>query len=89
MFNLNEGQVPLFDFSDAGDRIIFVRRKNMKLNAQDLKTIVNATLEHHNRRAEEFWAGTRDHDVIEKAATPILWRFSGHSPCARLRPVAS
>jgi hypothetical protein len=45
----------------------------MKLNAQDLKTIVNATLEHHNRRAEEFWAGTRDHDVIEKAATPILW----------------
>jgi len=45
----------------------------MKLNAQDLKTIVNATLEHYNRRAEEFWAGTRDHDVIEKAATPILW----------------
>ena len=61
----------------------------MKLKAQDLQTIVNATLEHYNRRAEGFWAGTRDHDVIEKAATPILWRFSGHSPCARLRPVAS
>ena len=45
----------------------------MKLKAQDLQTIVNATLEHYNRRAEEFWAGTRDHDVIEKAATPILW----------------
>jgi hypothetical protein len=44
----------------------------MKLNAQDLKTIVNATLGHYNRRAEEFWAGARDHDVIEKAATPIL-----------------
>ena len=61
----------------------------MKLKAQDLQTIVNATLEHYYRRAEEFWAGTRDHDVIEKAATPILWRFSGHCPCARLRPVAS
>ena len=69
--------------------MILVRRKNMKLKAQDLQTIVNATLEHYNRRAEEFWAGTRDHDVIEKAATPILWRFSGHSPCARLRLVAS
>ena len=49
----------------------------MKMKAQDLQTIVDATLEHYNRRAEEFWAGTRDHDVIEKAATPILWRFSG------------
>ena len=54
----------------------------MKLKAQDLQTIVNATLEHYNQRAEGFWAGTRDHDVIEKAATPILWRFSGHCPCA-------
>jgi hypothetical protein len=61
----------------------------MQLNAQDLKEMVNLTLKHYNRRAEEFWAGTRDHDVIEKAAMPILWRFSGHSPCARLRPVAS
>ena len=61
----------------------------MKLKAQDLQTIVNVTLEHYNQRAEGFWAGTRDHDVIEKTATPILWRFSGPSPCARLRPVAS
>ena len=61
----------------------------MKLNAQDLEKIVNPTLEHYNQHAEEFWAGTCDHYVIEKAATPILWRFSGHCPCARLRPVAS
>ena len=54
----------------------------MKLKAQDLQTIVNATLEHYNQRAEGFWAGTRDHDVIEKAATPILSRFSGHCRCA-------
>jgi hypothetical protein len=77
-------------FPTQGDRIIFVKKKNMKLKAQDLQTTVNATLEHYNRCAEEFfWAGTRDHDVTEKAATPILWRFSGHSPRARLRPVAS
>ena len=57
----------------------------MKLKAQDLQTIVNATLD----IITGVWAGTRDHDVIEKAATPILWRFSGHSPCARLRPAAS
>ena len=61
----------------------------MKLKCARPKTIVNAALEYYIRRPEEFWAGTRDHDVIEKAATPILWRFSGHSPCARLRPVAS
>ena len=52
----------------------------MKLKAQDLQTIVNATLEHYNRRAEGFWAGTRDHDVIEKAVTPFLWRFSRALP---------
>ena len=40
----------------------------MKLNAQDLKTIVNATLEHYNRRAEEYWACTRDHDVSQNNA---------------------
>ena len=34
----------------------------MKLKAQDLQTIVNATLEHYNQRAEAFWPGTRDHD---------------------------
>ena len=27
----------------------------MQLNAQDLKEIVNLTLEHYNQRAEEFW----------------------------------
>jgi hypothetical protein len=42
----NKGEVPLYNFSDAGDRIAFVRRKNMKLNAQDLKEISALTLEH-------------------------------------------
>ena len=40
----------------------------MKLNAQDLKEIVTLTLEHYNQRAEEFWTGTRDHDVSQNIA---------------------
>ena len=45
----------------------------MKLKAQDLQTIVNATLEHYNRRAEEFWAGTRDHDVSQNIAAMLQY----------------
>ena len=63
-------------FFDARDRIIFVMRKNMKLNAQDLKTMVHRTLEHYNQRAEEFWAGTRDHDVSQNIAA-ILQYIAG------------
>ena len=40
------------------DRIIFVMRKNMKLNA---------------RGAEEFWAGTRDHDVSQNIAAMLQY----------------
>ena len=60
-------------FFDARDRIIFVMRKNMKLNAQDLKTMVHRTLEHYNQRAEEFWAGTRDHDVSQNIAAMLQY----------------
>ena len=45
----------------------------MKLNAQGLKEIVNLTLEHYNRRAEEFWAGTRDHDVGQNIAAMLQY----------------
>ena len=31
------GEVPLYNFSNAGEILIFVRRKNMKFNARDLK----------------------------------------------------
>ncbi len=37
----------------------------MKLNSQDLEKITGLTLEHYNRRAEDFWQGTRDHDVSQ------------------------
>lgn len=35
----------------------------MKTPPQDLAAITAATLEHYNERADEFWLGTRDHDV--------------------------
>jgi hypothetical protein len=41
----------------------------MKLNPQDLETIASLTLVHYNQNAEEFWQGTRDHDV--KQNTPF------------------
>jgi SAM-dependent methyltransferase len=49
----------------------------MKLNAQGLKEIVNLTLEHYNRRAEEFWAGTRDHDVGQNIAAMLQYIEGG------------
>ena len=45
----------------------------MKLNAQDLKRIVNLTQEHYDQRAEEFWAGTRDHDVSQNIAAMLQY----------------
>ena len=35
----------------------------MKLNPRDLAKVSDLTLDHHNARAERFWAGTRDYDV--------------------------
>ena len=49
----------------------------MKLNAQGLKEIVNLTLEHYNRRAEEFWAGTRNHDVGQNIAAMLQYIDGG------------
>ena len=38
---------------------------DMELNPQDLEKIARLTLEHYNQYAEEFWQGTRDHDVSQ------------------------
>src|SRR3981189_335638 len=40
----------------------------MKLNPQDLKKLAGLTLEHYNQRAEDFWEGTRDHNVSQNIA---------------------
>ena len=37
----------------------------MKLDLQDLENVTNRTLEHYDRHAEDFWEGTRDHDVSQ------------------------
>jgi SAM-dependent methyltransferase len=45
----------------------------MKLNPQDLENIASLTLDHYNQRAEEFWQGTRDHDVKQNIAALLQW----------------
>ena len=40
----------------------------MKLTAPELEHIVHDTLAHYNQRAEDFWTGTRDHDVQQNMA---------------------
>ena len=40
----------------------------MKLDPQELANITRLTLEEYNRHAEDFWKGTRDHDVSQNIA---------------------
>ena len=35
------------------------------MNSQDLEKIVDQTLDYYNQHAEDFWEGTRDHDVSQ------------------------
>ncbi len=37
----------------------------MTLHPQDLEKLTHRTLEHYNQRAEEFWEGTRNHNVSQ------------------------
>ena len=50
-----------------------------KLNPQELEKIANLTLEHYNRHAEEFWQGTRDHDVSQNIEA-LLQYIEGEPP---------
>src|SRR6185295_8115360 len=40
----------------------------MSLDPRELEKIVGGTLDHYNDRAEQFWEGTRDHDVTQNIA---------------------
>ena len=51
----------------------------MKLQAQDLEKITTLTLEHYNQCAEDFRAGTRDHDVSQNIAA-LLRHIDGEPP---------
>ena len=51
----------------------------MNLYPQYLDKIVDITLEHYNTRAEDFWTGTRDHDVSQNIST-MLQYIEGNPP---------
>jgi SAM-dependent methyltransferase len=51
----------------------------MTLGPQDLKNVADLTLEHYNKRAEDFWEGTRGHDVSQNIET-LLHYIAGQAP---------
>lgn len=51
----------------------------MKLEPQDLDKIAALTLEHYNQRAQDFWEGTRGHDVSQNIAA-LLRHIEGEPP---------
>jgi len=53
------------------------------LNPHDLKNVADVTLEHYNKRAKDFWEGTRGHDVSQNTAT-MLQYIEGRPPFAIL-----
>ena len=55
----------------------------MKLNSQDLEKIADLTLDCYNQNAEDFWEGTRHHDVSQNIAA-MLQHIEGERPFAIL-----
>ncbi len=55
----------------------------MKLNPQELKKLSDVTLENYNQTAEDFWEGTRDHDVRQNIDS-LLQYIEAQSPFAIL-----
>src|SRR5579864_2186583 len=55
----------------------------MTLNRQDLQDIAAKTLDHYDQRAEDFWKGTRDHDVSQNIAA-LLRHIEAEPPFAIL-----
>src|SRR6059036_2444632 len=51
----------------------------MKLDGHELQKVARVTLEHYDRHAEQFWEGTRDHDVSQNIAT-LLQNIEGRPP---------
>jgi len=48
-------------------------------NPQQLQEIADLTLQHYNQRAEDFWEGTRDHDVSQNIDA-LLQHIEGDPP---------
>ncbi len=53
--------------------------ENPKLDTQDLEKIAELTLAYYDQRAEDFRAGTRDHDVSQNIAS-LLQHIEGTPP---------
>ncbi len=51
----------------------------MKLTEQDLEHIASVTLQHYDQSAEDFWQGTRAHDVSQNIAA-LLQHIEGEPP---------
>jgi SAM-dependent methyltransferase len=51
----------------------------MNLNTQDLENVAGLTLAHYDKRASDFWEGTRGHDVSQNIAT-LLQYMEGPPP---------
>jgi len=51
----------------------------MTATSEDLGEVTGRTLEHYNLRAEDFWEGTRDHDVSQNIAA-LLDHIRGTPP---------
>ena len=53
--------------------------RSNRLKDKELARIVAGTLEHYEQRAEEFWRGTRDHDVRQNIGE-LLAHIEGAPP---------
>jgi SAM-dependent methyltransferase len=51
----------------------------LKLTPQDLESITGRTLGHYDRHAEDFWRGTREHDVSQNISA-LLQHIEGEPP---------
>jgi hypothetical protein len=49
------------------------RLRQRSSTEQDLEKIAHLTLEHYDQRAEEFWEGTRNHDVGQNIAALLQY----------------
>ena len=49
------------------------------MNPEDLAKITDFTLSHYNEHAEDFWEGTRDHNVNQNI-TALLQNIEGEPP---------
>ena len=54
----------------------------MPLTREELDDLSASTLAHYNTRADEYWQGTRDHDVSQNIAT-LLRHIASAAPASR------